>query len=165
MKTYKFTMLIALFIGVLTACSVEEDEPIGTNADGDQVTGVDDGNISATDSANFRMILTDSTSKRWTTSIFTLAGSSNFTNCRLDDIMTFFVDGTYSYDGGQLCGAEDNQAMRNGTWELDYTNKKVYFDRGSSESHEAEVIGLKDNELRLKGSYMAMEVRGLFISN
>jgi len=166
MKTYKFALIFALIISSFIACSDEEENtPVGTDGNGNVVTKVDDGTIEATDSANFRLLLTDSTSKRWTTSLFTLSGSTTYTDCRLDDIMVLFSDGTYDYNGGQLCGAEDNMTNRTGSWELDYSNKKIYFDKGTSEEYEAEVIGLTENELRLKGSYMVMEVRGLYKSN
>ncbi len=167
MKTNKVLFLGVLMISFFTSCTVadEEDNTNATDASGNVVSKVDNGTITATDSMNFRMLLTDSVSKQWSTSLFTLAGSSVFTNCRLDDVMLIFKDGTYSYQGGQLCGAEDNMMSRNGSWELDYSNKKIVFDRGSSNEYIAEVIGLLDNELRVKGSYMGMEVRGLYKTN
>ncbi len=165
----KLSLILPLlfFSLVYSACSTvgEEDEPITTDANGNVISRVEDGTITATDSIDFRMLITDSVSKRWTTNLFTLAGSTDFTACRLDDIMLMFADGTYTYQGGQLCGAEDNLATRNGRWELDYNNNKIYFDRGTSNEYEAEVIGLKSDELRVKGSYMGMEIRALYSFN
>jgi len=167
MKYFKFIPIIALFI---FACNTVEDDandvpaaPVDEN--GEVISTIEPGMIQSMDSVNFRHLISDSVSKTWNTTLFTLAGSTTFTNCRLDDVMIFFADGTYNYQGGRLCGAEDNQSMRNGNWELSYGEKKIYFDRGSSEQYEAEVIGLEEDELRVKGSYMMMEVRGIYTNN
>lgn len=167
MKINKIPLLSVLAIAFLSSCSVSDDDEVSTatDANGNVVNTVDNGIVVATDSVNFRMLLTDSVFKEWKTSLFTLAGSTTFTDCRLDDIMLLFKDGTYNYQGGKLCGAEDNEMNRNGSWELDYSNKKIYFDKGSSNEYVAEVIGLLNNELRVKGAYMGMEIRGLYKTN
>ena len=167
MKYLKFIPIVALFI---LACNTVEDDNADvpaapTDVDGNVITTVDPQTIIAMDSINFRTLLTDSVSKRWNTLVFTLAGSNAFTACRLDDIMVMFANGNYTYQGGQLCGAEDNVAVRNGSWEIDYTNKLIIFDKGTGNQYEAEVIGLDEDELRVKGSYMGMEVRGLYAKN
>lgn len=159
---FLFGTLIALFA---VSCNVVElTKPEGaTDAEGNRITKVEPAAIEATDVASFTKLIADSSSKSWEASFFTLAGSTQFTNCRLDDIMIFSTDGTYLYNGGtNLCGAEDSRASRNGTWEIDYDRKMVYFDKGTSREYVAEVIGLKNDEIRLKGVYMGMEVRGLY---
>lgn len=165
-KLINYLVLGALFSAVLISCDVSDsDEPAAPmDANGNIVEQVDEGDITANDSTNFRKLLTDTVSKSWDATFFTLAGSDAFTQCRLDDSFTFYADGKYDYVGGRLCGAEDNQANRSGNWELDYTEKKIYFDRGTRNEYVAEVIGLQEDELRVKGTYMRMEVRGLYSS-
>ena len=162
-----YSVLVSL-ITFVVACDVNDsDEPNApVDSNGNIINNVDDGTIEATDSSNFRMLLTDTISKTWNTTLFTLAGSDMFTSCRLDDSFIFFADGTYEYFGGNLCGAEDNKRNKIGNWELDYTARKVYFDRGTSNEYIADVIGLQKDELRVKGTYnylgSNMEVRGLY---
>jgi len=169
MKNFKRLFLPVLLFTVFACSTVEEenDTPAtAVDASGNVVSKVDDGTVTASDSMNFLTLISDTASKTWKTSLFTLNGSTTFTSCRLDDIMMFFPDGTYNYQGGgQLCGAEDNQSTRNGNWEIDYTNRKIIFDKGSGNEYVADVIGLTANELRVKGTYMGMEVRGLYIKN
>ena len=162
--TFSGLFFLALFAFACSTAGEDEEEPVAAlDAAGNMITKVEDGSIAATDSMIFRTLLTDSVSKTWNTSLFTLGGSTTFTNCRLDDVMLFFTDGTYTYQGGQLCGAEDNQQNRDGSWEIDYTNRLIIFDKGTSNEYTAEVIGLQEDELRVKGSYMGMEVRGLYV--
>lgn len=80
--------------------------------------------------------------------------------------MIFLPDGTYQYSGGSnLCGAEDNRSSRIGNWEIDFSNSKIIFDRGTNNEYQADVIGLNEDELRVVGSYSGMEVRGLYTKN
>jgi len=158
-KSIIYSLAIAL-VTLVVACGEDSDSSEGPTANVNP--SVDRGIIEANDSTTFRMLLTDSVSKTWDASVFLLAGSNTFTSCRLDDYFTFFTDGTYDYSGGRLCGAEDTDKNRSGSWELDYTDKKIYFDRRTSKEYVAEVIGLQENELKVVGSYMRMEVRATY---
>ena len=152
-----------LCIAALTfaACDKSDDEP-QENTETPEAQ-IEAGDIVASDSLALKLSIDDGSSKIWKTEAFTLAGSTIFTGCRLDDEMEFNEDGTYIYNGGaDLCGAEDNEQVKTGTWEIDFQNQSIIFDRGTSRQTAALLIGQNDNELRLQGSYMAMEVRGVF---
>lgn len=148
---------------LIAACEVVElNSPNNGSNEENELIG--NGQIDASDSVTFRRKISGTNDKNWITAEFTLAGSDNLTFCRLDDKMIFNDNGSYTYNGGNtLCGAEDNRRVRTGTWELDYKNHKIIFDRGSSNEYIAEIIGLTDNEIRLKGSYFNLEVRGKYI--
>jgi hypothetical protein len=161
MKKALLTLSAAALIFV--ACAENEDEgPANMAAD----TTIGETEITAADSVNFKTLIDGGASKTWMASAFTLAGLTTFTSCRLDDEMVLNADGTYTYDGGvNLCGAEDNQQMKSGTWTLDFSNTMLLFDVGTPNQASALVIGLTENEIRLDGSYMAMEVRGVYTAS
>jgi len=153
-----------LAVIVFSSCNSSEDEGPTTNPD--QNTAIEDGSISAMDEEEFKTLIDGGNEKIWSASAFTLAGQTTFTSCRLDDIITFNSDSTYVYDGGeQLCGAEDDSFIKTGTWEADFENKTLVFDKGTPNEEIGEIIGLSDDEIRVKGSYMMMEVRGVYTSN
>jgi uncharacterized lipoprotein NlpE involved in copper resistance len=160
MKKVLITLSAAALIFV--ACNENEDESPANNTAGGTI---DETEITAIDSVNFKALVDGGSTRMWMASAFTLAGLTTFTSCRLDDEMTFNSDGTYIYNGGMnLCGAEDNQQMKSGTWEVDFSEKMLRFDAGTQNETAALVIGLSQNEIRLEGSYMAMEVRGVYIA-
>ena len=148
---------------IMGACnSSDNEEPNSTD---DAVT-IEEGEIVATDEAEFKSIIDGEGEKIWAASAFTLAGLTTFTDCRLDDSMLFRSDGTYEYNGGRdLCGAEDNAFIKTGTWEVNFDDSTIIFDKGTSNEEVGEVIGMTETEIRLKGAYMMMEVRGIYTSN
>jgi len=148
---------------IFAACGVNDDED-NTNPSTDNTIGEAD--IVANDSIEFKTHIDGGTAKIWMASGFTIAGLTTFTECRLDDEFVFNADGTYTYDGGiDLCGAEDNERIKTGIWELDFRNRTILFDKGSSNEEPARVIGLNENEIRVNGSYMTMEVRGIYTAS
>lgn len=155
-------VLLGVIVSFSLACEVSEDSlPAVVDSSGNEVSEVNEADILANDSINFRTLLSDTTSKTWDASFFTLLGMEQ--PCRFDDVIVFIEDGTYQYSSGpNLCGAEDNQSSRTGTWEINYSTETIVFDKGSSDEYTADVIGLSEDELRLKGTYMGMEVRGLY---
>lgn len=151
-----------LFFTVLAFCSckVVELESESTNEVNEIIGSTA---IASNDSLTMVTYISGTMTKSWNTSEFTLMNATNMTSCRLDDIMIFNTDGTYRYDGGSnLCGAEDNQKVRIGQWVLDHINKRIIFDKGRTHEYVAQIIGLDDNEIRLKGSYFNFEVRGKY---
>jgi len=89
------------------------------------------------------------TSKEWYATDFTMEGIPGLLSCRLDDTITIFRDGTYSYDGGELnCGGEDVDS-KNGTWEVDLENQTILFDG----NEVAEIVSITETELTLAGVY------------
>ncbi|MBL4707678.1 MAG: hypothetical protein JKY48_04475 [Flavobacteriales bacterium] len=165
-KIYQKIVLASLVIFSIGCNVVELDEPgVPTNSKGDEITEVSNGDVHANDSISFRTLISDSTSKIWDASFFTILGISQ--TCRFDDVMMFFHDGTYQYSSGpEFCDDfEDIQRSRTGSWEIGYMNRTITFDKGNSNEYQAEVIGLSEDELRLKGSYLGMEIRGLYSKN
>ncbi|MBD99327.1 MAG: hypothetical protein CMO34_05745 [Verrucomicrobia bacterium] len=154
---------ILLIVGMLACTVVENEEEVtpNTGSDTENKSGIGNSPVLLADSLDLVSKIAGDNIKVWTSNRFTLSGSTLFTSCRLDDIMTFNRDGSYRYDGGsQLCGAEDNRRIRTGRWTSDFDNKRIIFDKGSSREYTADIIGFSDTELRLRGSYMSMEVRG-----
>lgn len=158
-----FIALVPL-VFLLIACDTSDNEP--SNSMNDDSLTIERDEIVAMDEAEFKAIIDGDGEKVWEASAFTLAGLTTFTACRLDDSMTFKSDGTYEYNGGQdLCGAEDNAFIKTGTWEVNFDDATIIFDKGTSNEEVGEVIGMTETEIRLKGAYMMMEVRGIYTSN
>ncbi|MEM9052540.1 MAG: lipocalin family protein [Bacteroidota bacterium] len=162
MKKY-LSLLIGIAV-LAVGCNDSEDDEPSTSGSPTQLN-IEETEILATDSVSMKNLIDSGAERTWSTSAFTLAGSTAFQSCRLDDEMEFNSDGTYTYRAGQTCGAEDNQEVRVGTWEVDFDNKTCIFDKGSSREVTATVIGLSEDEIRLSGSYMMMEIRGIFTRN
>lgn len=159
-------VFFVLFSCVFLFASCESSMDEASNSANDDSVTIENAEIVAMDEAEFKSIIDGDGEKVWSASAFTLAGLTTFTACRLDDSMTFKSDGIYEYNGGQvLCGAEDNAFTKTGTWEVNFADQAIIFDRGSSNEEVGEVIGLTENEIRLKGSYLLMEVRGIYTSN
>lgn len=164
MKTTRpLTKLIAMLLSVsiLSGCSLVEldspapqvdiDSPIGTPAS----------------EAAFMTALTNDDARQWDAVTFELEGLNGFQNCRLDDSFTFFNDGTYRYDGGEvLCGGADDQRVKTGLWEIDFDNLTIVFDRGTSLETSATVSGLQDNRMELIGQVeifgQMLDIQGIY---
>lgn len=157
LQLFLFAALLAL-----VSCNESDDEP---QSGGNPESNIDGSEIMANDSIELKMAIDGGSERAWSADAFTLAGSTSFTSCRLDDVMQFNADGTYVYDGGEvLCGAEDDQFVKTGTWEIDFENQRILFDLGTSNQTAATIIGLSDNELRVQGTYMMLDVRGIYSS-
>lgn len=99
----------------------------------------------------------------WETVSFTFMGVGGIQDCRLDDQMTINIDGTYAYDGGlTLCGAEDNQRTRTGTWEVTNDGKNIVFDAGTAAEYTADVTGLDDDMIAISGQYIGLNISGVY---
>lgn len=116
--------------------------------------------------AEFETMFHGNSQLTWSATSFTLAGFEGFQNCRLDDMIIVNADGTYEYDGGDvLCGAEDSQQNRTGTWEIMDNGNNILFDRGTNREYTARVNGLDDNTISLSGEYLGLEIKGIYTSN
>jgi len=116
--------------------------------------------------AEFNAAFHGGTSKSWGTASFTLAGLDGFQNCRLDDKIEIKADGTYSYNGGAvLCGAEDNQPVRTGTWKVINEGTSILFDEATEREYTAIVNGLDKNTLSISGQYIGLNIKGIYTSN
>ncbi|MEM7109529.1 MAG: hypothetical protein AAF519_14985 [Bacteroidota bacterium] len=99
----------------------------------------------------------------WETISFTFMGVGGIQDCRLDDQMTINVDGTYTYDGGStLCGAEDSERMRTGTWEVTNDGRNIIFDAGTVDEYTADVTGLDNDMIAISGQYIGLDVSGVY---
>ena len=93
--------------------------------------------------------------------IFSMLGSHD---CRLDDEMEINPDGTYLYNGGaSLCGNEDNQRLRTGTWDMDENLTFVIFDKNQSHEFRANLNFLSDTMIALSGNYQGIPVSGEYV--
>jgi hypothetical protein len=105
--------------------------------------------------------------KEWKALTFELEGHSGFQLCRLDDAFMFFSNGTYRYDGGDvLCGGEDDSRIKTGTWEINFNSKKIIFDRTTNKEHDAEIVGIENGKILLRGQVdifgLAMDIEGIY---
>lgn len=84
-------------------------------------------------------------------------------DCRADDKLTLKSDSTYEFDGGDLlCGDEDNTKMRTGVWVADTSLSTITFDKGASNEFTATILGIKDNEIELEGTWNNLRISGTF---
>jgi len=85
-------------------------------------------------------------------------------NCRLDDKMKISGTGEYIYDGGDmLCGNEDSQRFKSGTWDLDEHLEFVLFDKGTEESFKADIEIFEEGRIVLSGKWMGITVSGEYV--
>jgi len=104
--------------------------------------------------------------KNWETDKFSWNGvfaSVDNHDCRLDDKMTLSGTGNYTYDGGDLCGEEDNQQFRSGTWSLDENLRFIIFDRNTDKELKVDIDHFENERLSLSTSYMGQSVSGEYI--
>lgn len=161
MKNLWFVIVLAF----LASCNLVEVRETGTE-DVDPL-----GTIPSfpTTEANFTQLFHSTSGQAWDADGFTLAGNTSFLSCRLDDQMMLMANetnpliGTYEYNGGDdLCGAEDDQVSKFGTYQINFTNKTVVFDAGTNNESVASVVGLDENEIVLEGSYLGLKIRGKY---
>lgn len=85
-------------------------------------------------------------------------------SCRLDDEMILANDGSYTYDGGStLCGGEDNQTIKQGTWEFDSITSSLIFDKSTSIEYSTDIKQISESSLELKGEYMGIPINGDYV--
>ena len=155
-----------LLIGSCTLVDLDNPPADGSgNGNGQSAEVITGPNTVPNDLDTMLIYLRNESSKVWNASGFTIFGLSGFQDCRLDDVITLNADGTFSYDGGEtLCGAEDNQRERSGTWEYDETQNMLTFLEGNSR-FSAEITGLNNNQIVLKSRYIGLDINGSYRSN
>lgn len=157
--TKLITMLFSVL--VLSACNLVDLESPAPALDIASPLGTPDSE------AAFMTALTNDDMRKWDALTFELEGLDGFQNCRLDDSFTFFNDGTYRYDGGDvLCGGADDQRIKTGIWEIDFSELTIVFDRGTSLETIASVSGLQENRMELIGQVevfgQMLDIRGIY---
>jgi len=109
-------------------------------------------------------ILHGGNNRTWKAHSFSLMGNPGFQDCRLDDQVLITNTGLYKYDGGMnLCGAEDSQKLKGGEWFV--SNGQLVFTENDQSVYRADILGLVEDTLVVRGSYLGLEIKGLYISN
>lgn len=145
-------------IAILSACSVvEEGQMDSENSDIDYDSTFPNSEI------DVNAFLLGGESRTWTTLEFTIDGVEGFQNCRLDDQIELKSDNSYNYDGGDmLCGAEDDQKIKSGTWEVNVENQTLTFDKGTDRESVFSIESLDAEEIVVSSQYYSWEVMGKF---
>lgn len=108
-------------------------------------------------------ILSSNDDRAWVNSTFSLEMFGEI-ECRKDDVFTFFADGSFEYDGGsQLCGDSDNKQIVQGTWELDFDNGVIIFNKGAEDETSARYITIKEEIIRLQGAWNGFAIDAQYI--
>lgn len=153
MKTLNALLVIVLLSGC-TLASLDEGAVEGV-IEGPRTVPPNDAAIS--------QMLHNNTSKSWKAHRFTLMDLPGFQVCRLDDTIRLDEDGNFKYNGGaELCGAEDNVTVKYGSWFVQ--NGMIIFSENESTVYQAKILGLVQDTLVVSGSYLGLEVKGLYIS-
>lgn len=155
-------MFVTLLL-IATSCDlVDLDDPANTNEPADEPMLAPQGLPSSM--SEFNTLFHGDTEKSWSTISFTIASMEGLQGCRLDDSMTINADGTYVYNGGsQLCGAEDTQQNRTGTWSISAGIDQLTFDEGTDRSYTARLDALVQDTLVVSGTYIGLEIRGIYV--
>lgn len=160
MKPFIKTQILLTII-FLSGCNIVElEEAANPVTDGSQEINTTQVNLGSRsipgESVAFGQMLHNNDSKVWIANQFSIEGLDAFLDCRLDDTITLFVDGTYMYDGGNnLCGADDNQRMRTGNWTFNFETSSLVFEPGSAEETSATVVTLDNNVLTFTSIYQS----------
>lgn len=159
-RTLNYTLIFLSIISVYACNIVSLDESTSTIDNLQSITIV---NNFPLNSASLNTILTNQSTKSWTVTGFTIGGSNTFQNCRLGDKIVLNSNGSYSYDGGsQLCGAEDNKKIKSGSWEADFDNRILYFDRGTINEIEVYIETCESSKVIISTRYFGMAILGQF---
>ncbi len=159
-----FRILILSFVLVGTwACeNTQLDQP----TEGEEQMVIIEPTTLPASAAEFEQAFHGGSEREWRAMSFTLAGFSGFQDCRLDDMMIINNDGTYRYDGGStLCGAEDDQRIKTGTWEVINDGRNIVFDAGTVNEYTADVTGIENDMLAVSGQYIGLAIRGIYQVN
>ncbi|MFK7900452.1 MAG: hypothetical protein AB8B61_06810 [Cyclobacteriaceae bacterium] len=150
----KSTKLIVLSIITLlvsvTACKDDNSVSLESISKLDSLTTVN-------------LLASTSSSKKWSTQSFTFAGEND--TCRLDDEITIYPNGTYTYDGGAiLCGGPDSLKTKTGTWSFNFDDQRVVFtpDIATNPETTVEIVSLNDSIVTLKSSYLLIPITGTY---
>lgn len=157
MKILKFFLCICCLYWVPSCGVVSLDEEMAG-----QLIAINSSEYPGTE-AELMTVLTNNSSKNWNTTGFTLEVLRNFQSCRMDDRLSLASDGTYEYDGGDLlCGAEDDQKLKTGTWEMGFQERRLTFDRGTGEEISLYVEEASDTKVIVSSTYMRLRVVGKY---
>lgn len=146
-------LILSLFSIVAFACEKSSDEKVSP----EMVVEAPDNVM------EIKAILSGNSSRSWISRKFELEVYGSL-DCRADDIFTFFNDGTYEYDGGNLlCGDSDNQQIVQGTWEVDLENNQLIFDKNQDTQAIAKYVKVREDLLRVMGSWNSLSIDAQFV--
>lgn len=157
----KTSLIPIIAICLCLSCQVIELEPLSNEVNIASLTptSMPSSNVEAAS------MLHDDSEKIWQAVAFKFLEMEGTLDCRADDKITLNSDGTYIYDGGDLlCGAEDNEKLRSGVWNIDDQGNRVTFSFEGSEFF-AQVDGFSPDTIALTSAYMGLEITGIYISN
>ena len=161
MRTSISAGFLITLLFLVSSCDVINLDTPPTDDPVDQNVSVSGPNTLPADQDTFLNYLRGNNGKTWNASQFTLQGMDGFQNCRLDDAMTLGNDGNYQFDGGNVsCGGED-QGQAQGTWNLDFENSRLSFVLGG-DTFQGEVVGLTENTLVIRGTYLGLTVEARY---
>lgn len=147
-----------LFLSFVLGCSVVVED--GSDIEVSNITFENNFPNSVIDVDSY---LLGGSTRTWTTVAFTIDGVNGFQNCRLDDQIRLNDDQTYNYDGGgMLCGAEDNQKLKSGSWEVNASFRLITFDRGTDHESVFYIESLTEEEIVVSSHYYSWKVVGKF---
>ena len=151
---------VAVIVIAFGACNVMSIEPLGSE------NNISFENIYPNSIENANTILTGSGTRSWSSNSFTIEGISGFQPCRLDDQIVMNMDGSFSYDGGDvLCGAEDNMQIKSGSWNLNYTTRTLTFVPNTGDPVELYIEMLTDQEVVFSANYIGLDILGKLSKN
>ena len=154
---------LLLFVFWATSCEITQ---LNQPDDEEEIDVVEGPTVAPTSTAEFENLFHGGGQRSWKTISFTFMGVGGIQDCRLDDSMTINADGTYEYDGGaNLCGAEDSERVRTGTWEVTNDGRNIVFDSGTVNEYTADVTGAEDDQIALSGQYIGLNVSGVYQIN
>lgn len=155
-SSFIFTVLAAAWIQSCGVVSLDEQQVLS------QSIQINSSEYPGTE-ADLMIALANDESKKWEATGFTMQLIDNFQSCRLDDVLSLNANGTYNYDGGDvLCGAEDNERLKSGIWKLNYEERKLIFDKGTSKEIELYIEEASDTRVIVSSSYMQLKVVGRY---
>ncbi|MEM7550341.1 MAG: hypothetical protein AAF363_11730 [Bacteroidota bacterium] len=173
------TLLIITSCSIVSVDPVDEEVTVEAVEEPTEAEGINTGSGEVPlDSTTFMNLLTGGDSKTFSADDFLLEGMgiSFEQSCRLDDLITFNADGTFLYDGGdQLCGAEDDSEVREGSFSIDLSREDPFIiftdvDGFGTSSFEGKVWTLEDSLIVISSVYTnqvfgSFEVTGRYTVN
>ena len=61
-----------------------------------------------------------------------------------------------------LCGAEDTEQIREGTWEVIDGGAMILFDVATDREYTALLGGIDKNNLSISGEYIGLAIKGIY---
>jgi len=153
----KTTIYLISLVFILASCSGKEEDNDPINNEPTQQE-----NSYPADESTAYQNMHQGSDKTWVARDFNLS-TVGTQDCRLDDQITFFSDMTYSYNNGSTkCGGDVSD--KEGKYEIDYEDKLLIFDGGTSDERVADIVSLSDNRIVVTGGWSIYQIKATFES-